>query len=62
MELPEQVPGPVDPERVQLMWQSAQAPPVQPTIHWMPIMTPCGTTGGQTQPARTSVPSTGYPR
>jgi hypothetical protein len=28
-------------------------PPAQPTIHWMPIMTPCGTTDGQTQPAPT---------
>ncbi len=36
-------------------------PPVQPTIHWMPIMTPCGTTDGQTQPAPTSVPSSGCP-
>jgi hypothetical protein len=36
-------------------------PPVQPTIHSMLIMTPCGTTAGQTQPGPTSIPSTGCP-
>jgi len=30
-------------------------------IDLMPIMTPCGTTDGQTQPAPTSVPSSACP-
>jgi hypothetical protein len=36
-------------------------PPVQPTIHWVPIITPCATTDGQTQQVPTSVPSAGCP-
>jgi len=57
MELPEQVPGPVDPERVQQMGQRAQAP-TSPAHH--PLDAHYDSVG-QTQPAPASVPSTGCP-
>jgi hypothetical protein len=57
MELREQVPGPVDPERVQQMGQRAQAPT---TSAHHPLDADYDSVG-QNQPAPASVPSTGSP-